>query len=157
MIKFARFLFRRTPRRKLVFSSSDDEANDSPQSIPSGTSSQTGQNTFEIRILFFISVHILRQEHHSIFQDEQWVFLFAALSVSFTWTAIDFVRLDLWLTIEWHSSVECSFDRWHCFFQKIFLFSHLSATSVDLFSPLSLSHTHAITDKCQLSCHVLYS
>jgi len=71
MIKFARFLFRRTPRRKLVFSSSDDEANDSPQSIPSGTSSQTGQNTFEIRILFFISVHILRQEHHSIFQDEQ--------------------------------------------------------------------------------------
>ncbi|CAF1113200.1 unnamed protein product [Rotaria sp. Silwood1] len=46
-----RFMLRRTPRRKLVFSSSDDEADDSPQSVS--------------------SVHILRQEHHSIIHDEQ--------------------------------------------------------------------------------------
>ncbi|CAF2449214.1 unnamed protein product [Rotaria sp. Silwood2] len=46
-----RFMLRRTPRRKLVFSSSDDETDDSPQSVS--------------------SVHILRQEHHSIIYDEQ--------------------------------------------------------------------------------------
>ncbi|CAF1314336.1 unnamed protein product [Adineta ricciae] len=46
------FSDRRTPRRKLVFSSSDDEADDSPQSIS--------------------SVLNVRQEyHHSIIQDEQ--------------------------------------------------------------------------------------
>jgi len=49
--KNCRFMLRRTPRRKLVFSSSDDETDDSPQSTS--------------------SVHILRQEHHSIIQDEQ--------------------------------------------------------------------------------------
>ncbi|CAF0789181.1 unnamed protein product [Adineta steineri] len=46
------FSDRRTPRRKLVFSSSDDETDDSPQSIS--------------------ILHNLRQEyHHSIIQDEQ--------------------------------------------------------------------------------------
>lgn len=45
------FMLRRTPRRKLVFSSSDDEIETSPQSIS--------------------SVNILRAEHHSIIQDEQ--------------------------------------------------------------------------------------
>lgn len=33
---FSSFCFRRTPRRKLVFSSSDDETDNSPQSISSG-------------------------------------------------------------------------------------------------------------------------
>jgi hypothetical protein len=55
--------FRRTPRRKLVFSSSDDETDDSPQS---------GRNSFRFNSkiqfsFFFFSVHNLRQEH----QDEQ--------------------------------------------------------------------------------------
>ncbi|CAF1232890.1 unnamed protein product [Rotaria sordida] len=45
------FSDRRTPRRKLVFSSSDDETDDSPQST--------------------CSVHIQREEHHSIIHDEQ--------------------------------------------------------------------------------------
>ena len=58
--------FRRTPRRKLVFSSSDDETDDSPQSgkkfkIPS-----------EFQTPIFLLVHNLRQcIHHSIIQDEQ--------------------------------------------------------------------------------------
>lgn len=46
-----RSMLRRTPRRKLVFSSSDDETETSPQSIS--------------------SVHLLQYEHHSIIQDEQ--------------------------------------------------------------------------------------
>lgn len=39
VFKLNLFSFRRTPRRKLVFSSSDDETDDSPQSISSGKTS----------------------------------------------------------------------------------------------------------------------
>jgi len=61
--------FRRTPRRKLVFSSSDDETDDSPQSISSGTNSSKFQLKKKFNLLFL--GHILRQEHHQILQDEQ--------------------------------------------------------------------------------------
>jgi hypothetical protein len=57
--------FRRTPRRKLVFSSSDDETDNSPQSISSGKKKKE-INYFIYSHLNFL-VHILRQEH----QDEQ--------------------------------------------------------------------------------------
>ena len=69
------FLFRRTPRRKLVFSSSDDEADDSPQSITSGTQFFLCSNCLLKTILSVLNV---RQEYpHSIIQDEQYVFVFS--------------------------------------------------------------------------------
>ena len=62
-------LSRRTPRRKLVFSSSDDETDNSPQSISSGKNAPTGDGPLHLSSLTSLSslVHILRQEH----QDEQ--------------------------------------------------------------------------------------
>ena len=66
------YIFRRTPRRKLVFSSSDDETEHSPQSISSGKTSKEYRNSIIEISSFLFLVHILRQEH----QDEQWVFAF---------------------------------------------------------------------------------
>jgi hypothetical protein len=58
--------FRRTPRRKLVFSSSDDETDNSPQSISSGKKKKRDKLFYIFTFTNFL-VHILRQEH----QDEQ--------------------------------------------------------------------------------------
>lgn len=69
------FLCRRTPRRKLVFSSSDDELDNSPQSISSGKGCRINNrlHLWKNSLLCHIFlVHILRQEQH---QDEQWVFV----------------------------------------------------------------------------------
>ena len=114
--------FRRTPRRKLVFSSSDDETDNSPQSISSGKMSRRKREReidyFNWKLFtFFILVHVLRQIH----QDDQWVFPLHSFIRSFVWcrkwwsglyeysTIHPMVRdriiwLDLWLTIRWHSN-----------------------------------------------------
>jgi hypothetical protein len=114
------FVFcRRTPRRKLVFSSSDDETDDSPQSISSGINHFV---IFKLKIknLLFQCIFTDRNIIRIFKMNSKCSFSFYWLNpmVSFTWTAIDFVLLHLWLTIQWHSSVECAFDRWHFFFQK---------------------------------------
>lgn len=68
-IEHDKWIFRRTPRRKLVFSSSDDEIDNSPQSISSGKINDQSFHWWIVHIFLFL-VHVLRQIH----QDDQWVF-----------------------------------------------------------------------------------
>jgi len=94
----------------------------------------------------FFSVHNLRQEH----QDEQWVFFSFWVNIMVSWRKILF-----YLIYDWQFNGTRAFDRWHFCFQKFSSLLPFKCNDLTLiFFAVSLSH--AIIDKCQLSCHVVF-